>query len=75
MDQARQMTDTMAKYRTGDTAAAASAVKQAAFPGPERRGPNRPFAKKPAARAAAPAPAARPKAQAAAGGEHEWSEF
>jgi methyl-accepting chemotaxis protein len=75
MDQARQMTETMAKYRTGEAAVAASAGKPAAYAGPERRGPNRPFARKPKAPAAAPAAAARPKAQAAAGGEHEWSEF
>jgi methyl-accepting chemotaxis protein len=82
MDQARQMTETMAKYRVRESDRPEKAALTAARPaetrhyaGPERRGPNRPFAKKPAAPAAAAAPAARPKAQAAAGGETEWSEF
>jgi methyl-accepting chemotaxis protein len=73
MDQARTMTETMAKYRTGEGGAPAAAPR--AYAGPERRGPDRPFtrkAKAPAARATAAPRVARATASDAA---QEWDEF
>jgi methyl-accepting chemotaxis protein len=82
-DQARGMTEAMAKYRTGESAGAPPpATRKPSTPGstyrgPERRGPGRPFTRKAKAAAeATPAPRAAGAAPAAsAEAAQEWNEF
>jgi methyl-accepting chemotaxis protein len=70
MQQARSLTETMQKYRTGE--AVSRAPSAPAYAGAERRGPDRPWSKK-----AGGAPAAAPKQQAPAAkaAGDDWSEM
>ncbi len=85
-DQARQLTNMMDRYQTGESQAQFSSrpTEHAAPVRTERRGPNRPFAvkSKPAAKPAASnsasagaPPAPQRKLAAANSGDSEWSEF
>jgi methyl-accepting chemotaxis protein len=79
-EQATALTQMVAKYRLADDGqhysapVARPAARPAAKPAVERRGPNRPWTGKPAAKPAAAAPA-RKAAAASGGSEAEWSEF
>ena len=81
-EQAQQLVQAMAAFDVGNSTATRRAVEgdravqtQKAQPGVERRGPNRApnVARLPAK--GTRAPAVRPKAKAAAGGDNQWEEF